>query len=91
MAQEPRDLREFSRQTRRRLIVAGLILFLLAGTVLVALTYGTPAAGGAVAFFLLALVPVALVGLILALIQWIVRRNEEDSEDSETDAHRIEH
>ena len=74
MANPTVDLRQHARQTRRRLILAGLGLTFALGTVLIAFTYGTPAAGCGLAFFLAAMIPVALIALVLFILQWIVDR-----------------
>jgi hypothetical protein len=76
----PVDLRQHARQTKKRLIGAGLVLIFAVGTGLIALTYGTPAAGCGLAFFLAAMVPVGLVVLVLYILQWLANRiNHGDS------------
>ncbi len=74
MTNPPVDLRKHARQTKRRLIMAGLGLTFLLGTILIAITYGTPAAGCGLAFFLVAMIPVVLIVLVLFLLQWITDR-----------------
>ncbi len=78
MGVSPVDLRGHSRQTRRRLIAGGLGLFFVIGTILIAVTYGTPAAVCGLAFFVLAMIPVALIRLVLAGLQWISDRAKKD-------------
>ncbi len=78
MAEPPVDLREHSRQTKRRLIVGGLALIFILGTVLIAVTYGTPASVCGLAFLLLAMVPVGLISLVLFVLQWIADRSNKD-------------
>ena len=73
----PVDLRNHSRQTKRRLAAGGLILTIAVGTILIAVTYGTPAAGCGIAFFLAALLPVGLIGLALYFMQWLVNRADQ--------------
>lgn len=80
MDKAPTDLRRHSAQTRRRFIIGGLILILAVGSALIAITYGTPAAVCGIAFFLAAMVPVAIVSLFLFFLQWIVGRTEGDSQ-----------
>jgi fatty acid desaturase len=80
-------LRKFAAQTRRRLLFAGLVLILLIGSVLIALTYGTPAAGCAIASFIIALIPVGAIVLFLWFLQWIVRRGENDDSNPQDAAH----
>jgi hypothetical protein len=77
MTTPPVDLRKHSQQTKRRFVYGGLALTFVLGTLLIALTYGTPAAGCGLAFFLLALIPVALIGLVLFVLQWIADRAEK--------------
>ena len=48
------------------------------GTILIAFTYGTPAAGCGLAFFLVALIPVVLIALVLYLLQWIAVRSQRN-------------
>ncbi len=78
MGEPPVDLRSHSRQTQRRLIAGGLGLFFVIGTILIAVTYGTPAAACGLGFFVLAMIPVALISLVLAGLQWITDRSKKD-------------
>jgi predicted phage tail protein len=78
MSIPPVDLRHHARQTKRRLFAGGLGLVFVVGTVLIAVTYGTPAAGCGVAFFLVALIPIGLISLVLAGLQWISNRSKQD-------------
>jgi hypothetical protein len=70
MKTTPLDLREHARQTKRRLILAGAALIVVLGAVLIAATYGTPAAGCGLAVIALAAIPVGLIVLVL----WILQR-----------------
>jgi hypothetical protein len=79
MAHSPVDIRKHSRQTKKRLVAGGLGLVIVFGTILIAVTYGTPAAGCGLAFFLVALIPVALIILVLSLLQWIAERSEKNN------------
>jgi hypothetical protein len=81
------DLRAHSAQTRSRLVVGGLILMIIAGVGLIAVTYGTPAAGCGLAAFLVALVPVGLISLFLRLLQWFVARSDRESEKPDAGGH----
>ncbi len=81
MGVPPVDLRGHSRQTSRRLIAGGLGLFFVFGTILIAVTYGTPAAVCGLAFFVVAMIPVALISLVLAGLQWISDRSKKDDAD----------
>lgn len=78
MEKKPTDLRKYATQTKKRLIWAGLGLIGVFGILLIALTYGTPAAGCGLAFFLIALIPVGLIALILLILQWVVDRSNRD-------------
>ncbi|MBN2085954.1 MAG: hypothetical protein JW748_12110 [Anaerolineales bacterium] len=82
MGVPPVDLRNHSRQTKRRLMAGGLALFFVVGTVFIAATYGTPAAGCGLAFFLAALMPIGLIGLVLAGLQWVLERAGRDDTES---------
>jgi hypothetical protein len=79
--EEPSDLRRYAAQTRKRLLLGGLILMIGFGAGLIAVTYGTPAAACGLSVFLIALVPVGLIGAFLLLIQWIIRRMERQDEE----------
>lgn len=78
MGVPPVDLRDHSRQTKRRLIAGGLGLFFVLGTILIAVTYGTPAAVCGLAFLVVAMIPIALISLVLAGLQWISDRAKKD-------------
>jgi len=78
MAKPPVDLRKHARETKKRLIGAGLGMIFGLGTILIAFTYGTPAAGCGLAFFLVALIPVVLIALVLYLLQWIAVRSQRN-------------
>jgi hypothetical protein len=80
MGKPPIDLRRHARQTKTRLVAGGLVLIFVVGIALIALTYGTPAAGCGLAFLLLAMIPVGLVSLVLFVLQWMADRT--DNSDS---------
>lgn len=67
-----RDLREYSRQTNVRLALGAFILLFVVGVGLIWLIYGGSAAGMALTCLLAALVPVILILLIFAAIEWIL-------------------
>jgi hypothetical protein len=69
-----RDLRKYAAQTHTRLIVGGVAL-LLVGLGLVALLYGVPAALMGLLCILGMLVPIALVGLVMLLLDVIVKKS----------------
>ena len=82
MPEEPTDLRQHAAQTRRRLITGGLLLIIVVGAGLIALTYGTPAAVCGISVFLIALIPVFLIVCFLLFLQWIVHRAERQDEEA---------
>ncbi|NMC85825.1 MAG: hypothetical protein GYA58_11115 [Anaerolineaceae bacterium] len=70
-----RDLRKYAAQTHTRLIVGGVALLLVVGLGLVALLYGVPAALMGLLCILGMLVPIALVGLVMLLLDVIVKKS----------------
>ena len=74
----PVDLRNHARQTKKRLVAGGLIIIFLLGIILIAVTYGTPAAACGLAFFLAAMIPVGMISLVLFLLQWVAERSERN-------------
>ncbi|MEZ0396981.1 MAG: hypothetical protein ABWK53_11210 [Anaerolineales bacterium] len=69
-----RDLRRYARQTNVRLIVGALLLLFLVGDGLIFLIYGPAAALTGLLCLLGGLLPVGLVILALAVLDWIARR-----------------
>jgi len=70
-----RDLRKYAAQTHTRLIVGGVALLLVVGLGLVALLCGVPAALMGLLCILGMLVPIALVGLVMLLLDVIVKKS----------------
>jgi len=70
-----RDLRKYAAQTHTRLIVGGVALLLVVGLGLGALLYGVPAALMGLLCILGMLVPIALVGLVMLLLDVIVKKS----------------
>ncbi|MFN8385467.1 MAG: hypothetical protein U0X92_03485 [Anaerolineales bacterium] len=73
-----RDLRKYAKQTNVQLGIAAFVLLFVIGIALIYIIYG---AGAAVTGFLCllgALVPVALIFLSLALLDWIQKRANSD-------------
>lgn len=71
------DLRRYSRQTYRRLIIGGILLLFGLGGALIYWNYGL---GGTLLAFIclvMGLIPVGLIILILGIMEWIVERNRE--------------
>ncbi len=70
-----RDLRRYSKQTIQRLITSGLILLFAVGGALIFYFYGGAAALLGIICLLAGLLPIGLIILILALMEFIVERN----------------
>lgn len=69
-----RDLRRYARQTNIRLIAGGLLLLFVVGDGLIYLIYGPSAAVSGLICLGVGLVPLVLIVLALAIIDWIVKR-----------------
>jgi hypothetical protein len=69
-----RDLRKYAKQTNVRLGVGATLLLLIVGTALIYYTYGFGAAVGGLLCILAALVPIALIFISLAILDWIQKR-----------------
>jgi uncharacterized SAM-binding protein YcdF (DUF218 family) len=69
-----RDLRKYARQTNVRIGVGATLLLLLVGTGLIYYIYGPSAAVGGLLCILAALVPISLIFLSLAILDWIQKR-----------------
>ena len=69
-----RDLRKYAKQTNVRLGVGAALLLLIVGTGLIYFIYGPAAAVGGLLCLLGALVPIALILLSLAILDWIQKR-----------------
>jgi hypothetical protein len=73
-----RDLRKYMKDTNVRLIVGALLMLFIVGDGLIWLIYGFGAAVMGLLCILAALVPVALILLLLGLSDWIVKRANRD-------------
>ena len=73
----PQDLRKYSSQTFKRLIIGGLILLFAVGGALIFQFYGGGAAALSILCLVVGLVPVGLIIVILAVMEWIVERNRQ--------------
>jgi hypothetical protein len=73
-----RDLRKYARQTNVQLIAGGLLLLFIVGDGLIFLIYGQGPALMGLACLLAGLAPLVLIWLALLLIEWIVRRANEE-------------
>lgn len=73
-----RDLRRYARQTRTRLLLGLFLLLFLVGDGLIYVLYGRNAALMGLVCLLGALAPVVLIVIILAIMDWIVKRANPD-------------
>jgi hypothetical protein len=69
-----RDLRAYAASTNRRLLLGGLTLAIVVAVGLIAWLYGWGAARMGLLCVGLGLMPVILVGFVLAAMDWFVRR-----------------
>ena len=69
-----RDLRKYARQTNVRIGVGAALLLLIVGTGLIYYIYGPSAAVGGLLCLVVALVPIVLIFLSLAFLDWIQKR-----------------
>ena len=70
-----KDLRKYAKQTNTRLIIGGILLLIVVGGGLIYLIYGGCAAITGLLCILAGLVPILLIILVLAIIDWIVNKN----------------
>ena len=73
-----RDLRKYAKQTNVRLGVGAFLLLFVIGIALIYVIYGAGAAMMGFLCLLGALVPVVLIFLSLALLDWIQKRANSD-------------
>jgi len=73
-----RDLRRYARQTNFRLTVGFILLLFTVGIGLIYIFYGQGGALMGLVCILLGLAPVILIGLALAVMEWIVQRANRD-------------
>lgn len=69
-----RDLREYARKTNLRLAVGAFVLLFIVGLGLIYLIYGAGAATVGFLCLLAGLTPVALILVIFAVMDWIMKR-----------------
>ena len=69
-----RDLRKYARQTNVRLAVGAVLVLLIIGVGLIYLIYGPGAAGTGLLCLLAGLLPIVLIVLSLAILDWIQKR-----------------
>jgi hypothetical protein len=69
-----RDLRRYARQTNVRLFAGFLLILFLIGDGLIFIIYGREAAMLGLICIIAGLLPLALIWIALALIDWVVQR-----------------
>ncbi len=72
------DLRAYARQTTFRLIAGGILLLFIVGDGLIYLIYGPSAALSGLLCLGIGLVPVGLILIFFAIMDWIVKRANRD-------------
>jgi magnesium-transporting ATPase (P-type) len=72
------DLRKYTSQTTFRLIVGALILLFVVGSALIWWFYGPAAALMGFLCLLGALAPIGLIWLLMVLLDWIVKKMNEE-------------
>lgn len=72
-----RDLREYSRQTSRQLIIGFILLLIVVGDGLILLIYGPPAALSGLLCLAMGLAPFALLWLLLHALDWLGERTDQ--------------
>ena len=73
-----RDLRKYASQTKFQLIIGALVLLFIVGDGLIFIIYGPSAGLMGVACLLVGMIPVILILLVLALVNWIAKRANRD-------------
>ncbi len=73
-----RDLREYARKTNVRLAVGAFALLFIVGLGLIYLIYGAGAAVVGFLCLLAGLTPVALILVIFAVMDWLIKRAGRD-------------
>ena len=75
-----RDLRNYAKQTNRRLLAGGIVLFFLVGDGLIYLIYGQDAALFGALCFSAGLLPLILIWVIFFVIEWVLKRSRIDED-----------
>jgi hypothetical protein len=73
-----RDLRRYAQQTRTRLFIGMFILVYLIGEGLIYLLFGKNAALVGLFCLLGAFVPISIIVFILAIMDWVVKRTNQN-------------
>ena len=74
-----RDLRKYRRQTTIQLVIAGILLLFVVGGGLIFLIYGPSAGMTSLLCLGVGMIPIALIGGVIWLMDWIVKRNRDNS------------
>lgn len=69
-----RDLREYSKQTNRRLVIGVLLILFIVGGGLIWWFYGSEAAGLGYTCMLAGIFPILLIILVFYTAEWIIKR-----------------
>lgn len=73
-----RDLRKYARNTNIRLLVGFILLLFIVGGSLIYMIYGFEGALFGLMCLLAGLAPLILIALILWILEWIVKRANEE-------------
>lgn len=73
-----RDLRKYARDTNIRLLAGFILLLFIVGGSLIYMIYGPQGAMFGLICLLAGLAPLVLIGVILYLMEWIVKRANEE-------------
>lgn len=73
-----RDLRKYARNTNIRLLVGFMLLLFIVGGSLIYMIYGLQGALFGLMCLLAGLAPLILIALILWILEWIVKRANEE-------------
>ncbi len=73
-----RDLRAYAQQSNRRYLLGIFLLLFVVGTGLIAWLYGPAAAVGGLLCLLGGMVPLGLIFAALQLLDWLVRRLQQE-------------
>jgi hypothetical protein len=69
-----RDLRKYARQTNVRLLAGALLLLFVVGDGLIFVIYGKNAAVMGLLCLFAGMLPVGLILLVLALLEWVTKK-----------------
>jgi hypothetical protein len=73
-----RDLRRYARQTNIQLLIGFFIILFFVGEGLIYFIYGRSAALVGLLCIAAGLAPLALIGLAFLVIQWVLKRADQD-------------